>query len=87
MLVKPDPNNPAELMPMPVTTDLTIRTEEPAETYVRIVSSSGKVVYEQTQVFSGFDPLVVDFSGLAPGRYSITIRYSGKTFHNNIVKV
>ena len=54
---------------------------------VRIVSSSGKVVYEQTQVFSGFDPLVVDFSGLAPGRYSITISYSGKTFHNNIVKV
>ncbi len=87
VLVKPDPNNPAELMPMPVKTDLTIRTEEPAETYVRIVSSSGKVVYEQTQVFSGFDPLVVDFSGLAPGRYSITISYSGKTFHNNIVKV
>ena len=54
---------------------------------MQIVGSSGKVVYEETKVFSGFDPLTIDFSGLAPGRYSVTISYGGKTYRKTIVKV
>ena len=87
VLVKADVSNPAETFPTPVTTDLVIRTEEPTETYVRIVSASGKVVYEETKVFSGFDPLIVNFTGLAPGRYYVTISYNGKTYNKTIVKV
>ena len=87
VLVKIDAADPAETYPTPITTDLVIRTEEAAETAVRIVSSSGKVVYEETKVFSGFDPLIVNFTGLAPGRYTVTISYNGKTYQKTIVKV
>ena len=86
VLVKANPNDPVEAFPNPVSTDLTIRTERPAETFVRILSSSGKLVYESTSVFSGFDPLTVDVSDLAPGRYSLTVSYNGKTYNKNIVK-
>ena len=51
------------------------------------MSASGKVVYEETKVFSGFDPLVVNFTGLAPGRYYVTVSYNGKTYNKTIVKV
>ena len=87
VLVKEDPDDRAEVYPSPVTTELTIRTEEPAETYVSIVGSTGKVVYEETRTFSGFDPLKIDTSGLAPGRYYVTIRYNGKTYKKTVVKV
>ena len=87
VLVKSDLGDLAETYPTPVTTDLVIRTEYPAETCVRIVNSTGKTVYEQTSVFSGFDPLTIDMSGLAPGRYSVTIRYGGNSYNKIIVKV
>lgn len=87
VLVKVDAEDPAETYPSPVTTDLVIRTEEATETSVRIVSSTGKVVYEETKVFSGFNPLIVNFTGLAPGRYTVTISYNGKTYQKTIVKV
>ena len=87
VLVKGDLSDLAETYPNPVTTDLVIRTEKSAETYVRIVNSTGKTVYEKTSEFSGFDPLIVNMTGLAPGRYSVTIRYGGNTYHKTIVKV
>ena len=87
ILVKEDAADPAEIYPSPVTTSLVISTERDAETYVRIVNSTGKTVYEKTSVFSGFNPLNIDTTGLAPGRYSVTIRYGGKTYKKNIVKV
>jgi hypothetical protein len=87
VLVKGDLSDLAETYPNPVTTDLVIRTEQPAETYVRIVNSTGKAVYEKTSVFSGFEPLIVNMTALAPGRYSVTIRYNGNTYHKTIVKI
>ena len=87
VLVKEDPDDHAETYPSPVTTELTIRTEEPAETHVRIVNSTGRVVYEETRTFSGFDPLTIDTAGLAPGRYYVTITYNGKTYKKTVVKV
>jgi subtilisin family serine protease len=87
VLVKKNADDPVETYPSPVVTDLAIRTEAPAETYVRIVSSTGKVVYEKTLTVSGFNPLVVNMTGLAPGRYGVTVKYNGKTFKKTIVKV
>ena len=87
LMVKPNAADPVETYPNPITTKLTIRTEAEAETYVRIVSSTGKVVYEATKTFSGFNPLSIDTTDLAPGRYSVTVKYNGKVFHKTIVKV
>lgn len=87
VLVKADAANPAETTPSPITDKLVISTEEDAETYVRIVNSTGRGVYETTQVFSGFNPLTIETAGLAPGRYSVTISYGGKTYTKTIVKI
>ena len=87
VLVKVDKSDPVETYPSPVTTELSIRTETDAETYVSIMNSTGKTVYESTSIFSGFDPLVLDVAGLAPGRYYVTVRYGGKTYKKTIVKV
>lgn len=87
VLVKASAADPAETYPSHVTTDLVIRTEGEASHYVQIVSSTGKVVYEKTVTFSGFDPLVVDMTGLAPGRYGVTIKYDGRTYRKTIVKI
>lgn len=87
VLVKKDSSQPVETSPSPITGSLVISTEAAAETYVRIVGSTGKVVYEDTLVFSGFDPLVIDTSGLAPGRYSLTVSYSGNTYTKTFVKI
>ena len=87
ILVKADLTDLAETYPSPVTTELYIRTEKEAETYVRIMNSTGKVVYENTSVFSGFDPLVVNMTLLPPGRYALTVRYEGQTYNKTIVKI
>jgi hypothetical protein len=79
--------DPVETIPAAVTSTLTIRTAEPAETYVRILSSSGKKVYEQTQTFSGFEPLEIDMKDCAPGRYSLTVRLNGKEYKKVITKI
>ena len=86
LLVKLNTSDPVETYPNPVTTTLTIRTEMPAETHVRIISSSGKTVYDKTSVFSGFDPLSIDVSALAPGRYTIFVSYNDETYCKNIIK-
>ena len=78
--------DPAETYPVQVEDVLNIRTEEGAETYVLIVSSTGKTVYEDNCFVSAFQPLAVDMSSLAPGRYNVTIKYNGKTYYKNIVK-
>lgn len=87
VIVKKDADDPVETYPSPVTDALTIRTENEAETVVRIVSSSGKTVYERKESFSGFNPLVVNMSGLAPGRYGVSVSYNGKTYKKTVVKV
>ena len=51
------------------------------------MNSTGKVVYENTSVFSGFDPLVVNMTLLPPGRYALTVRYEGQTYNKTIVKI
>ena len=87
VLVKESGAEPTETYPSPVTTDLIIRTEGETSHYVRIVSSTGKVVYEKTSTFSGFDPLIINMTGLAPGRYGVTVKYNGKTYRKTIVKI
>ena len=87
VLVKGDRNAPAETSPNPVSSQLSIITEEDAKTHVHITTSSGKTVYEVTKTFSGFDPLNVDMSALAPGRYGLVVTYNGKTYRKIIVKI
>jgi len=85
ILVK-NPDNVAESFPNPVSDKLTIRTEAEADTHIRLVNATGAVVYEKTLVVSGFNPAVLDMSACSPGRYTLTISYSGKNFSRTIIK-
>jgi len=86
VLVK-DPNNPVDLEPEAVSKTLTIRTENETLTHVIITNASGKVMRETTQNCSGFSPMELDLSNLAPGRYGISVSYDGKTYNKQFVKI
>lgn len=81
-----DRSNPVELYPNPVVNRLNVRTEGKALTNIRIVSSSGKVLYDETGDVSGFEPLSFDMSGCAPGIYDVSVSYNGRTVKKSIVK-
>jgi len=86
VLVK-DPNNPVDLDTDVVSGSVSIGTEEEAETTVIVTNASGKKVLEETATASGFDPMTLDLSKLAPGRYGLAVSYNGKTYYKQIVKI
>ena len=77
----------AEAYPNPVVNDLYVSTGvEELPTYVRLISSTGAVLYEATTTFSAFNPLKIDMSKCAPGRYTLEVKYDGKTTTRTIIK-
>lgn len=86
-LVVRDGESAAAVYPNPVVNKLYVSTgSEEASTYVRLVSATGSVVYENTSVFSAFNPLEIDMSKCAPGRYTLEVTYNGSTTKKTIVK-
>ena len=70
-----------------VTTSLTVLPGlTPGELSVRLIGPTGTVVYAVSGTYSVSDPLVMDVSGLAPGRYSLLGTQDGQTHKLTIVK-
>lgn len=86
VLVK-DPDAPVDTYPELIVSDLTIVTEHEAETTVLLTSSTGRVIYDRTETFSGFEPLVINMGLCPPGRYGLTVSYDGKTYKKIVVKI
>ena len=59
---------------------------EPSRTYIRVISSSGVVVYQTSGVYSAEAPIELDLSALAPGIYTLEVSYKDKVYTNTIVK-
>ena len=73
--------------PSPVETNLYIATGASlASTSVKVTSLSGQTVYEATSESSAFEPVVVDMSKCAPGRYTLKLAFGGKEYTQQIVK-
>lgn len=53
---------------------------------VRIISSSGVVVYETTRTVSAANPLELNLDNLAPGIYTLEVTYKGETYSYPVVK-
>lgn len=53
---------------------------------VRMVNSTGGVVYDGSVNGSAFEPAVLDCTKLAPGVYSLSITLSGKEYKQTVVK-
>ncbi|MCQ2115507.1 MAG: S8 family serine peptidase [Bacteroidales bacterium] len=73
--------------PNPVIDFLTIRIGNEADVRIKIYSEMKKLVKEAEGTSSIFDPMKVDLSDLAPGRYTAKISYSGNTYEREIVKL
>lgn len=68
-----NPENHVEMYPVPVINILNIRTGEKKETEVQISSASGYILYEGKDYASIFEPMVLDLSDFAPGRYRVKV--------------
>jgi hypothetical protein len=82
-----DADATVDAYPNPVSDILYIRTGlESVATDVKIVSSTGSVVYDRTETFSAFSPLSVDMSDCAPGTYNLSVKYGSVDYSQTIVK-
>jgi hypothetical protein len=86
-VVVKDPSKPLELYPNPVTDYLNVSTLDLAKTTIRIVSTTGKVVYDETSDVSAAEPAKVDMTTCPPGAYSVFVSFSGKEYKQTIVKL
>jgi hypothetical protein len=59
---------------------------ESAQITVRVISSSGVVVYSLTGNYGSINPLSLDLKALAPGIYTVEVSYQGQIFTYTIVK-
>lgn len=82
----PDPEKPVTTYPNPVVDKLNIGTGVKASTEVVIRSETGGLVYETVTDVSILEPLEVDLSDQAPGRYVVTVKIGDKEYKQNIVK-
>ena len=87
MLVRDSDGSGVDAYPNPVVKTLYVRTgEEKVDTAVKVVSSTGSVVYDAVESFSAFNPLSIDLSGCAPGVYNLKVTLNGTTHTKTIVK-
>ena len=82
-----DGNEPVDIYPNPVSDYLYVRTSEEASTALKIVSSSGAVVYDKTLTISPFDPAKVDMREMPAGSYAVMLEYGGESINKTIVKL
>lgn len=80
-----DSRGPA-LYPNPVVDDLNICVGGISRTEVEVFNTTGKSLYKGSASASVLDPMVVDMSSFAPGRYRVSVKYGGKAYSKDIVK-
>jgi len=81
--------SPVDIYPNPVIDYMYVRTDKEATAEIKIVSSLGKVFYDEEVSISPFDPAKVDMTGMPAGGYSVTVtvKDSGATVTKQIVKL
>lgn len=82
-----DPSDPLSLYPNPVKDYLNVSTLDLADTEIIISSSTGKVMFHDVMKVSAQDPARIDMSSYVPGTYSVQVRFGGKEFKKNVVKL
>ena len=82
-----DPSDPLSLYPNPVKDYLNVATLDLADTEIIISSSTGKVMFHDVMKVSAQDPARIDMSSYVPGTYSVQVRFGGKEYKKNVVKL
>lgn len=82
-----DPSKPLSVYPNPVTDYVNVGTLDMAETTIRIFSSTGKLMHDQTSQVSAMEPARIDMTACPPGVYSLEVVFGGKEYRQNVVKL
>ena len=82
-----DPSDPLSLYPNPVKDYLNVATLDLVDTEIIISSSTGKVMFHDVMKVSAQDPARIDMSSYVPGTYSVQVRFGGKEYKKNVVKL
>ena len=70
-----------------VTRSLTVQTGlDSLPTRIRLLTTTGAVLYDATTETSAFEPAVILTDSLAPGRYTLLVEYGGEAWRKTIVK-
>ena len=73
--------------PNPVVDWLNISTMEVLPTRIKILSSMGKTLFDETQDVGAMVPAKVDMRSYAPGVYTLYVSFSGAEYKETIVKL
>ena len=82
-----DPSDPLSLYPNPVKDFLNVATLDLADTEIVISSSTGKVMFHEVMKVSAQDPARIDMTSYVPGTYSVHVKFGGKVYKKNVVKL
>ncbi len=77
--------NSTSVYPSVMSTVLYVGTGSAMDTYIKVTSETGKVVYEETSVVSAFSPATIDVSSWAPGRYVVYVSYADVKYTQTVV--
>ena len=80
-------DSPLDIYPNPVVDYMNVSTMDPAETTIKIISSTGKNVYENTLNVSAFEPARINMTDCAPGVYNVSVSFDGNTYKKTVVKL
>ena len=83
-----DPDQPVHVTTDVVSTDayIGIETETEVSVKVSVYSSTGALVLQTQMQASAFNPIHLDVSELAPGRYTAVLEYNGVTRKVRVIK-
>ena len=82
-----DPSDPLSLYPNPVKDYLNVATLDLVDTEIVIANSTGKVMFHETMKVSAQEPARIDMTSYAPGTYSVQVKFGGKEYKKNVVKL
>lgn len=82
-----DPSDPLSLYPNPVKDFLNVATLDLADTEIVISNSTGKVMFHEVMKVSAQDPARIDMTSYVPGTYSVQVKFGGKVYKKNVVKL
>ena len=83
-----DPKQPVRVSPEVASTEavISIETESLVPLKLSLYASSGSLVHKEETEASAFDPIILDVSALAPGRYTAVLEYGGTTHRVRVIK-
>ena len=83
-----DPRQPVRVSPEVASTEtyVSVETSEPVMVKLSLYASTGGLVYKTETEASAFDPVRLDVSALAPGRYTAVMEYNGSSHSVRVIK-